>query len=185
MTSAASPRQKFIESCSNIPAFYVGFLLVSFILAALTNFGASLLFLAAALTVSWVRENRRKSKHPAVSTARLHLTDILILLTGVTSAVFLDPGAGLVTRGGLGRAGFALLRGTVSITSKMFVMLRFGSTALWPSHEADRRLTVVEVFFLLSLALVVALLALAPFVVNGGAMGVLELLRSQIIPGRL
>lgn len=175
-------------SWTDFPAFYAGFLIVACILAALTNFGASLLFLAAGMTFSLAYEHRKRKR--SVSRAAMERApDLFVILTGLVTSIILSPASGLLAERGRLRAAGTLLRAGVGFAAKSFVLLRLVGTVAWTSKRPETKrpapVSSLERVLLLSLIFVGLVLLVTPFLVRGGAATVLQVLRSELIPWRM
>ncbi len=182
MTRQSQLQRASLVRWSDLYAFHAGVFVVLFILASLTNFGVSLLFLAAAFTVARARARSRDS------VARLFLNDALLFSIGLLFVVILSPFSGFVAREGTAAILTMVFSAAVLLLTKGMLFVR--SLRVMTNRDVifsskKKALTLREYLVIGGVSLALLFLVLSPFIVRGGLQTVLSILYQQLIPWRL
>ena len=182
----------FIHEHDRMPAFHAGYLVVTFLIAALFNLGMFALVIIAHMTLDYVKYtelygySRRNTWKAMLSESSI---DIVLLLIGLVFAVYLHHGVEMAALSGLVRAAVTLARGLGTVIPKLEILYRFVDTLMNPQehmqhlHEAVRsRWTFFFSWMLCIAAMCVLLLLLAPIILTVDAALLEKVLMDQLIP---
>lgn len=176
-----------------LPAFHAGYLVLTILIASLFHLGAFAVLIAAHMTLDCVkyREYHRYSWRKTVrAMTRESLVDITLLMLGILFAVYLHHSLPLIAGlSGLYRSEVTVVRALGMLVPKIKIFYDF-IVILSNVHRYLSRVptylgkpwTPVEYVSLLSLALMIVLLCLAPTVLSIDTSRFLWILGSEMVP---
>ena len=182
----------FIHEHDKMPAFHAGYLVVTFLIAALFNLGMFALVIIAHMTLDYVKYTEvygYKRKETLKAMFSESSIDIVLLLIGLVFVVYLHHGVEVAAVSGLVRAGVTLARGLGTVIPKLEILYRFLDTLMNPQehmqhlHENVRaRWSFFVACILCIAAFCTLLLLLAPMLLTIDATLLEKALVDQLIP---
>ena len=175
-----------------MPAFHAGYLVVTFLIAALFNLGMFALVIIAHMTLDYVKYtelygySRRNTWKAMLSESSI---DIVLLLIGFVFAVYLHHGVEMAAVSGLVRAAVTLARGLGTVIPKLEILYRFVDTLMNPQEHMQHVQETVRARWTFSFACMiflggvcVLLLILAPVILTLDGALLEKVLMDQMIP---
>ncbi len=107
------------------PAFHATYMVLTVLIAAMLNLGAFLVLIVAHMaldTVKYREVHGMRWKHVARGVVRESLVDVVLLILGLTSVVYLHHEMGLAAASGLLRAQATLLNGLILVATKSRIL---------------------------------------------------------------
>ena len=182
----------FIHEHDRMPAFHAGYLVVTFLIAALFNLGMFALVIIAHMTLDYVKYtelygySRRNTWKAMLSESSI---DIVLLLIGFVFAVYLHHGVEMAAVSGLVRAAVTLARGLGTVIPKLEILYRFVDTLMNPQEHMQHVQETVRARWTFSFACMiflggvcVLLLILAPVILTLDGALLEKVLMDQMIP---
>lgn len=183
----------FAHTHDEVPAFHAGYLVLTFLVAAMFNLGTFALLILAhmALDVVKYREVHGYSwKGVVKGTVRENLIDVTLLFVGLVFAVYLHHSVvGFAIVSGYMRAEITIIRALGTIIPKLEILHHLLKIASHIQHYLDsihprmrKDWSQLEKVCLTSFAISVLLLVLAPSILGLDALTLTEIFREEMIP---
>ena len=129
MNQILHPARRFAHYHDDMPAFHAGYLVLTFLVAAMFNLGAFALLIAIHMTLDFVkyREHHHYSLHDTFEgMIRESLIDITLLFVAVVFSVYLHHSVvGIASLSGLVRAEVTLVRAAALLVPKLKILHHF------------------------------------------------------------
>ena len=194
MSTILSAVHGFAREHDEMPAFRAGYMVITFLIAALFSLGmfGALIIAHMGLDVVKYRHHRYGVGATFVATLRESLIDMTLLAVGMVFAVYLHTSLPLIAGvSGLLRAQLTIVQGLGTVLPKMKVLQRFIETMtnieLYFSKtiRKTQELKPAELWCFFILGTTVSLLLLAPFLLDIAGAHYKSILMEQLIPWRL
>jgi len=182
----------FIERHDDLPAFQASYLVLAVLTAALLNLGFFGLLIAAHMVLDvmkYHKVHRFTWKTTLEGTIRESIIDLALLALGLVFAVYLHHAAGVIAVSGILRAEGTVARMVGTLLPKVEILTHFvrvfshvrfhleevipGLRKPWPPHQR---------FALITLALSIVLVAVAPSVLSIPPLSLFRILSEELIP---
>ncbi|MBI3336506.1 hypothetical protein HYZ98_02985 [Candidatus Peregrinibacteria bacterium] len=183
----------FAHTHDDLPAFHAGYLVLTFLVAAMFNMGTFALLVIAHMSLDIVkyREVHGYSwKRVIEGTVRESIVEVALLFTGLVFAVYFHHSvAGVAAVSGLMRAEFTVIRALGTIIPKVYILQDVLKIVAHIHHYLDsihpcmhKEWTRLEKICLASFAASVLLLVIAPSILGLDAVIIEQIIREEIIP---
>lgn len=194
MTTILSAVHGFAREHDEMPAFRAGYMVITFLIAALFSLGmfAALIVAHMALDIVKYRHHRYGIGATTIATLRESLIDMTLLGVGMVFAVYFHTSLPLIAGvSGLLRAELTVVQGLGTVLPKMKLLHRFIETMtnielyFTKTIRKTQELKPVELWCFFALGTTVSLLVLAPFVLGITGDHYKSILLEQVIPWKL
>lgn len=193
MHHTLSTLRTFAHEHDEIPAFHAGFLVITFLIAALFTMGSFGLLILAHMSLDIVKYREVHGYgwwKVAGGVLRESLVDLTLFCVGLTFAVYFHHSVvGMTGLSGLLRAEVTLIEFIGTTIPKMEVFQRFLKIVAHLQHYLDhvherfqRRLSFVEQVYLFALSTSVLFLVFSPFFLHLDAVTLWGILLEEVIP---
>ena len=193
MTTLISAVHGFARDHDEMPAFRAGYMVITFLIAALFSLGmfGALIVVHMGLDIVKYRHHRYGIGATFVAMLRESLVDMTLLGLGMVFAVYFHTSLPLIAGvSGLLRAELTVVQGIGTVLPKMKMLQRFIETMtninLYFSKtiRKTQELRPVELWCFFILGTIVSLLLLAPFVLGITGDHYRTILTEQLVPWR-
>jgi hypothetical protein len=196
MHSLLSSLRTFAHYHDDFPAFHAGYLVLTFLIAAMFNMGAFALLVLAhmALDIVKYREVHRYSwMGVAQGVIRESLVDITLLFVGFVFAVYLHHSvSGIASLSGLMRAEVTIIRALGTIIPKLKILHHILKVIAHIHHyietvhpHINKELTSLERACVILLMCTGLLLIIAPWILELNVEMMLQIVKDELIPWTL
>lgn len=193
MTHTLQHLRLFAHTHDDLPAFHAGYLVLTFLVAAMFNMGTFALLVVAHMSLDIVKYRDIHGlpwRGVIEGTVRESLVDLTLLFVGLVFAVYLHHSvAGIATLSGLMRAEWTIVRALGTIIPKVNILHHVLKIASRLHHYLDsihprirRGWSSLEKVCLFSFAVALFLLMLAPSILGLDAIQLEQIIRGEMIP---
>ncbi len=186
----------FARQHDDLPAFHAAFLVLMLLAAAMLNLGffGVLILIHVGLDIVKYRDVHHLSWHRTLEGAlREGIVDITLLAFALVVAIYLHPTlTGLAGIKGLMLAELTIVRGTGIVVPKIKILYDFLKILYHVELYLDtihpllgKKLSIVEVTCMFSLAVTLALLVAAPLLLDLSTQDYIHMILSEAIPWKL
>ncbi|MBI3332380.1 hypothetical protein HYZ99_05505 [Candidatus Peregrinibacteria bacterium] len=195
MSAFTQTLRRFAHHHDEMPAFHAGYLVITFLIAALFNLGVFAMLIAAHMSLDYVKYSEvhefsfRKTLKGMFFES---LIDIMLLSVALVFAVYLHYAAGLIALSGLLRAEQTILRAFGTLVPKLeilhhvyvdFVDVKHHMNSL--PEEMMKGWTMVDKVCAFCAVAALLLVALAPYLLSLDQANFTQILQDQLIPWNL
>ena len=192
MSSLSFTLRNFAHRHDEMPAFHAGYLVVTFLLAALLNLGAFALLIAAHMSLDYVKYSEVHGfslKKTFQGIFFESLIDLMLLSIALVFGVYLHHYAGLIVFSGLLRAEQTIFRALGTVIPKLEILhhvyVDFTDVKIHMARvpeELKKGWTVTDKVCLTLIILSISLVLMAPMVLDLTSEIYLKILEDQLVP---
>ncbi len=194
MHTLIQPLRHFLKNHDDTPAFHAGYLVLTFLIAALFNIGTFAILIVLHMGLDYFKYKEKHDftgKHALRAAVTESIVDWTLLSVALVFSVYFHHGAGLIAASGLLRSGGTLLRAAGLIIPKLEVVHHSLDVIFRPQHHLEHSRDISSYWVhamtihTIIIGVAVMLIVMAPAVLGIDGITFAQILREQILPWRL